>query len=107
MFQFNENYTKLPGSYLFADIGRKVKAYQAANPDKSLIRLGIGDVTQPIAPAILEAMHKAVDEMGNAATFRGYPDYEGALFLRRNNWMFRWGRRERMHLLAFDALRTF
>ena len=83
MFQFNENYTKLPGSYLFADIGRKVKAYQAANPDKSLIRLGIGDVTQPIAPAILEAMHKAVDEMGNAATFHGYPDYEGALFLRQ------------------------
>lgn len=83
MFQFNENYTKLPGSYLFADIGRKVKAYQAANPDKSLIRLGIGDVTQPIAPAIVEAMHKAVDEMGNAATFHGYPDYEGALFLRQ------------------------
>lgn len=83
MFQFNENYTKLPGSYLFADIGRKVKTYQAANPDKSLIRLGIGDVTQPIAPAILEAMHKAVDEMGNAATFHGYPDYEGALFLRQ------------------------
>lgn len=83
MFQYNENFTKLPGSYLFADIGRKVKAYQAAHPDKTLIRLGIGDVTQPIAPAILEAMHKAVDEMGCAETFHGYPDYEGALFLRQ------------------------
>ena len=64
MFKVNENYLKLPGSYLFSTIGKKVSAYQAANPDKQIIRLGIGDVTQPLAPAIIEAMHKAVDEMG-------------------------------------------
>ena len=64
MFQINDNYQKLPGSYLFSTIGKKVSAYQAANPDKNIIRLGIGDVTQPLASAIIEAMHKAVDEMG-------------------------------------------
>ena len=75
MFHINENYQKLPGSYLFSTIGKKVNAYQEANPDKEIIRLGIGDVTQPIAPAIIEAMHKAVDEMGHAETFHGYaPD---------------------------------
>ena len=75
MFQINENYQKLPGSYLFSTIAKKVNAYQAANPDANIIRLGIGDVTQPSAPAIIEAMHKAVDEMGHAETFRGYaPD---------------------------------
>lgn len=83
MFQINENYQKLPGSYLFSTIGKKVSAYQAANPDKSLIRLGIGDVTQPIAPAIIEAMHKAVDEMGHAETFRGYAPDLGYEFLRK------------------------
>ena len=71
MFQVNENYQKLPGSYLFSTIAKKVAAFQEANPDKKIIRLGIGDVTQPIAPAIIEALHKAVDEMGNAATFHG------------------------------------
>ena len=54
MFKVNENYLKLPGSYLFSTIGKKVSAYQAANPDKQIIRLGIGDVTQPLAPAIIE-----------------------------------------------------
>ncbi len=83
MFQINENYQKLPGSYLFSTIAKKVSAYQAANPDKSLIRLGIGDVTQPIAPAIIEAMHKAVDEMGHAETFRGYAPDLGYDFLRK------------------------
>lgn len=82
MYQINENYQKLPGSYLFSTIGKKVAAYQAANPDKTLIRLGIGDVTQPLAPAIIEAMHKAVDEMGDAATFRGYAPDLGYEFLR-------------------------
>ena len=75
MFRVNENYQKLPGSYLFSTIGKKVAAYQAANPEKQVIRLGIGDVTQPIAPVIVEAMRGAVEEMGNAATFHGYaPD---------------------------------
>ena len=83
MFHINENYQKLPGSYLFSTIGKKVNAYQAANPDKEIIRLGIGDVTQPIAPAIIEAMHKAVDEMGHAETFHGYAPDLGYAFLRK------------------------
>ena len=82
MFKVNENYLKLPGSYLFSTIGKKVSAYQTANPDKQIIRLGIGDVTQPIAPAIIEAMHKAVDEMGHAETFHGYAPEQGYDFLR-------------------------
>lgn len=57
MFKVNEDYLKLPGSYLFSTIGKKVAAYSAANPDKSIIRLGIGDVTQPLAPAILSLIH--------------------------------------------------
>ena len=83
MFHVNENYQKLPGSYLFSTIGKKVNTYQEANPDKEIIRLGIGDVTQPIAPAIIEAMHKAVDEMGHAETFHGYAPDLGYAFLRK------------------------
>ncbi len=82
MFKVNEDYLKLPGSYLFSTINRKVAAFQQANPDKSLIRLGIGDVTQPLAPAIIEAMHGAVDEMAHAETFRGYAPDLGYEFLR-------------------------
>ncbi|MDD7641450.1 MAG: LL-diaminopimelate aminotransferase [bacterium] len=83
MFQINDNYQKLPGSYLFSTIAKKVAAFSEANPDKSIIRLGIGDVTQPIAPAIIEAMHKAVDEMADAKTFRGYAPDLGYEFLRK------------------------
>lgn len=82
MVQVNENYLKLPGSYLFSTIAKKVNAYVKENPDKKIIRLGIGDVTQPIVPALLEAMHKAVDEMGNADTFHGYAPDLGYEFLR-------------------------
>lgn len=82
MFKVNTNYQKLPGSYLFSTIAKKVNAYQEANPEKTLIRLGIGDVTQPIAPAIIDAMHKAVDEMSKAETFRGYAPDLGYDFLR-------------------------
>ncbi len=82
MYKINENYQKLPGSYLFSTIAKKVAAFSDANPDKDIIRLGIGDVTQPIAPAIIEAMHKAVDEMADAATFRGYAPDLGYSFLR-------------------------
>lgn len=82
MFAINENYLKLPGSYLFSDIAGKIAAYQEKNPDRKLIRLGIGDVTQPLAPAIIEALHKAVDEMGAAKTFRGYAPDLGYEFLR-------------------------
>ena len=83
MFKINENYLKLPGSYLFSTIGKKVKAYEEANPDRKIIRLGIGDVTQPLAPAIIEAMHKAVDEMGVKETFHGYAPDLGYEFLRK------------------------
>ena len=82
MFRVNENYQKLPGSYLFSTIGKKVAAFQEANPQKQVIRLGIGDVTQPIAPVIVDAMRGAVEEMGNAATFRGYAPDLGYDFLR-------------------------
>lgn len=82
MFKINENYLKLPGSYLFSTIGKKVQEYSEAHPDKEIIRLGIGDVTQPLAPVIIEAMHKAVDEMGHQETFRGYAPDLGYEFLR-------------------------
>lgn len=82
MFKVNENYQKLPGSYLFSNIAKKVNAYTAANPDKEIIRLGIGDVTQPLAPAIIETMHKAVEEMADAKTFHGYAPDLGYEFLR-------------------------
>ena len=83
MFKVNDNFQKLPGSYLFSTIGKKVNAFQEANQDKTLIRLGIGDVTQPLAPAIIDAMHKAVDEIGNAETFHGYAPDLGYEFLRK------------------------
>ena len=83
MFKINDNYLKLPGSYLFSNIGRKVNAYAAANPDKKIIRLGIGDVTQPLAPAITQALYGAVDEMGNPETFHGYAPDQGYEFLRQ------------------------
>jgi len=82
MYKINENYLKLPGSYLFSNIGKKVTAYKQANPDKEVISLGIGDVTQPLCPAVIEAMHKAVDEMADAATFHGYAPDLGYEFLR-------------------------
>lgn len=82
MFKINENYLKLPGSYLFSTIGKKVAAYTQAHPEKRIIRLGIGDVTQPLAPAIIEALHSAVEEMGKAETFRGYAPDLGYEFLR-------------------------
>lgn len=82
MFKVNENYLKLPGSYLFSTIGKKVNAYKEANPDKEIISLGIGDVTQPLAPAIIDSLHKAVDEMAVKETFRGYAPDLGYEFLR-------------------------
>ena len=82
MTRVNENYLKLPGSYLFSTIGKKRKAYAEAHPDSNIISLGIGDVTQPLAPAIITALHKAVDEMANAETFHGYAPDLGYEFLR-------------------------
>ena len=82
MVTVNKNYLKLPGSYLFSTIAKKVAAYQEANPDVQIVRLGIGDVTQPLAPAIINALHKSVDEMANAETFHGYAPDLGYEFLR-------------------------
>lgn len=81
MALINENYLRLQGSYLFAEIARRVNKYKSENPDANIIRLGIGDVTKPLAPAVIDAMHKAVDEMAKAETFRGYGPYEGYSFL--------------------------
>ena len=80
--QINENYLKLPGSYLFTTIGKKVSADMAEHPEKKVIRLGIGDVTQPIAPAIVKALHEAVEEMGRQESFHGYAPDLGYGFLR-------------------------
>jgi LL-diaminopimelate aminotransferase len=76
MAKINENYLKLKASYLFSDIAKRIRAFTEAHPDARIIRLGIGDVTQPLPPAVIKAMHEAVDEMAKAETFRGYgPDY--------------------------------
>lgn len=82
MFKINDNYLRLQGSYLFSIVASKTRAYTEANPDKKIIRLGIGDVTQPLAPVIIDSLHNAVDEMGNAETFRGYAPDLGYDFLR-------------------------
>jgi len=74
MTKINENYLKLQAGYLFPEIGRRKRAFQEANPDADIISMGIGDVTQPLAPAVIEAMKKAVDEMGSSKTFKGYDD---------------------------------
>ena len=85
MIKVNEDYLKLPGSYLFSTIAKKVAAFSEANPDKKIIRLGIGDVTQPLCPTVIKALHKAVDEMADAATFKGYAPDLGYSFLKRNH----------------------
>ena len=82
MIRINENYTKLKASYLFSDIAKRVNAYVAANPQKPVIRLGIGDVTEPLPPACIEAMHAATDEMAKRASFKGYGPEQGYAFLR-------------------------
>lgn len=83
MATINENYLKLQKNYLFADIAHKVAAYKEAHPQADIIKLGIGDVTQPLAPAVIEAMHKAVEEMADQATFRGYGPEQGYEFLQK------------------------
>ncbi len=83
MIKINENFNKLQSSYLFSDIAKRVAAYQDANPDKSIIRLGIGDVTRALPDACIQALHKAVDEMASDASFRGYGPEQGYDFLRQ------------------------
>lgn len=83
MFKVNENYLKLPGSYLFSTIAKKVREYSEVHPDSKIIRLGIGDVTLPLVPAVIEALHSAVNEMGEKSTFKGYAPDLGYEFLRQ------------------------
>jgi LL-diaminopimelate aminotransferase len=82
MIRINENYLKLQASYLFSDIAKRVAAFQKENPHREIIRLGIGDVTRPLPRACIEAFHRAVDEMGEERTFRGYGPEQGYSFLR-------------------------
>ncbi|MBL9215297.1 MAG: LL-diaminopimelate aminotransferase [Opitutaceae bacterium] len=82
MIRLNEHFAKLKASYLFADIAKRVNAYVAANPDKPVIRLGIGDVTEPLPPVCIAALHAATDEMAQRATFKGYGPEQGYAFLR-------------------------
>ncbi len=82
MIHLNENFTKLKASYLFSDIAKRVTAFTQANPDKPVIRLGIGDVTEPLPPVCVAAMHAATEEMAHRATFRGYGPEQGYAFLR-------------------------
>lgn len=83
MYKINDNYLKLPGSYLFSTIGKKVREFSESNPDKKIIRLGIGDVTLPLSPVVINSLHHAVDEMGTAETFKGYAPDLGYEFLRK------------------------
>ena len=78
----NTNYDRLPGSYLFSTIAKKIKEYQGTHENADIIRLGIGDVTTPLIPEVIKAMHKAVDEMAVKDTFRGYGPEQGYDFVR-------------------------
>lgn len=82
MAQVNENFLKVSESYLFVEVARRIRAYQETHPEAKIIKMGIGDVTRPIVPAVIEALHKAVDEMGTADGFRGYGPEQGYAFLR-------------------------
>ena len=82
MLHVNENYLKIQASYLFTEIAHRVAAHQVANPDAKIIRLGIGDVTEPLAPAVVEAMHRAVDDEAGRENFHGYGPEQGYAFLR-------------------------
>jgi len=83
MAHINEDFLKLPGAYLFSEIAQKVKTFKTEHPEADVISLGIGDVTQPLAPAVVEALHKAADELASGATFRGYGPERGYDFLRK------------------------
>jgi LL-diaminopimelate aminotransferase len=84
MIKINENYKKLQGSYLFAEIARRVKEYTDANPDKRIIKLGIGDVTRPLPDAVIEGLNEGVSDMGKPESFKGYGSYHGYEFLRES-----------------------
>ena len=82
MVKVNEHYLELPGNYLFSVVAERVRSFQEDHPEAKIIRLGIGDVTLPLVPAVIEALHQAVSEMGNEETFRGYAPDRGYAFLR-------------------------
>ena len=82
MARINENYLKLPGAYLFSEVGKRAAKFQKENPDAKIIRLGIGDVTRPLPQVCIDAMKRAADEMGKVETFRGYGPEQGYSFLR-------------------------
>ncbi len=81
MFAINDNFSRLPASYLFSEVARRVKAYTDAHPGSDVIRMGIGDVTRPLCPAVIEALHRAVDDEGTAERFHGYGPEQGYRFL--------------------------
>ncbi|MDE6765808.1 MAG: LL-diaminopimelate aminotransferase, partial [Duncaniella sp.] len=81
MFAVNDNFSSLPASYLFSEVARRVQAYTEAHPEADVIRMGIGDVTRPLCPAVIDALHRAVDDEGAAATFHGYGPEQGYSFL--------------------------
>ena len=93
MAKVNENYLKLPGSYLFSEVGKRAAKYQKENPDAKIIRLGIGDVTRPLPQVCIDAMKRAADEMGKVETFRGYGPEQGYPFLREKIADFNYTRR--------------
>src|SRR5512133_3650886 len=82
MAQINENYLKLQAGYLFPEIGRRVREFQHQNPTAEVIKMGIGDVTLPLTPSVVKALHEGVDEMANETTFKGYGPEQGYDFLR-------------------------
>ena len=84
MAKFNENFLELKESYLFSEVAKRVSTFKENNPDRDVIRLGIGDVTLPLGKTVVEAMHAAADEMGRAETFRGYGPEQGYDFLRKS-----------------------
>ena len=106
----NEHFLKLPNNYLFADIAKKVNAFKAVHPKADVISLGIGDVTQPLCPAVVEAMHKATDEMANQQSFRGYGPEQGYDFLRdailKNDFLARGIRLDRDEIFISDGAKT-
>ena len=106
----NEHFLKLPNNYLFADIAKKVNAFKAVHPKADVISLGIGDVTQPLCPAVVEAMHKATDEMANQQSFRGYGPEQGYDFLRdailKNDFLPRGIRLDRDEIFISDGAKT-
>ena len=106
----NENYLKLPGSYLFSDIAREIQSFKKINPEVRLINLGIGDVTKPLPEVCVKAMHKAVDEMSNAATFRGYGPGQGYDFLInaiiRNNYQSRGVSLDKSEIYIIDGTKS-